>query len=181
MTTHDSEGRGGLRDHLPSHAAPPQLHDRIRGTLASRGGAGGRPPVLRWAGIAAAAALIFIAGVATGRANQPPPTPAPIAKYALLLYGGHETPNEVEGARAVEYGRWAAGLKGARFVGGEELGSVVGEYGARTAGSGDERVEGFFLIDAADDTAAIAVAKDCPHLKYGGRVVLQKMPPPVRG
>ena len=124
--------------------------------------------------MAAAAALLFVAGVATGRATQPAPGDTPTARYALLLYGGHETPNEVEGARAQEYGRWAANLSGARFVSGEELGPVVGAYGPGVPSSA-EPVEGFFLIDAPSDTAAIAVARECPHLRYGGRVVLQRL------
>lgn len=173
MTIDDSAGRGGLRDHLPPHRAPAGLRDRVHGTLASRGAAG-RSRLRRWGGLAAAAVLLFVAGVGTGRATQPAPASAPAATYALLLYGGHETPNEVPGARAQEYGRWAANLTGARFVSGEELGPVVGAYGP-TAPSSQERVEGFFLIDAPTDTAAIAVARQCPHLKYGGRVVLQKL------
>jgi hypothetical protein len=181
MTTNDSEGRGSLRNHLPSHTAPPQLHDRVRRTLASRQHSPRRPQWLRWASAAAAAAVIFTVGFATGRTSSSTPAATPIARYALLLYGGHETPTEAEGARAAEYGRWAATMNGATFVSGEELGDVVGQYGVQTLptpGSPPpgEPVAGFFLIDAPDDTAAITVARDCPHLKYGGRVVLQKIP-----
>ena len=183
MTT-DSEGRGSLRDHLPSHQAPPQLRYRVRGSLAARGAA--RPPLMRWTALAAAAGLFFTFGIATGRATAeqtvatPAATPAPTphATYALLLYGGHETDAEPKGARAQEYGRWASELKGARFVSGEELSDVVGEYTSKASRptSSSEQVAGFFLIDAPDDATATAVAKDCPHLKYGGRVVLQKLP-----
>ena len=173
MTTND-EGRGGLKDRLPSHQAPAQLHDRVRGTLASHHPAG-RPALLRWAGLAAAAALVFVAGMAAGRqTNRPEPAaPGPEARYALLLYGGYETAAEkASGSRATEYGRWAAGLTVGRFVSGEELGPVIGELGGRAP----EPVAGFFLIDAPDEASALAVAKDCPHLKYGGRVIVQKLP-----
>ena len=176
MTINDSEGRGGLRDHLPPHRAPAQLHDRVRGTLASRGGDSSRR---RWPVLAAAAVIVFAAGILTGRVATSRGTPAPTAKYALLLYGGTETAAEAaSGSRAQEYGRWAAGLTAARFVGGEELSDVIGEYSAQTSQpeTRAEQVAGFFLIDAPDDATAIAVAKDCPHLRYGGRVVLQKLP-----
>jgi hypothetical protein len=105
------------------------------------------------------------------------------AKYALILYGGLEGDTGVEhGARAREYGRWAAGLTGdAKWVGGEELGRALVEFpsGSPTAGSPErgEPVVGFFLIDAASDAVATRIARECPHLKYGGRVVVH----PVAG
>jgi hypothetical protein len=32
---------------------------------------------------------------------------------------------------------------------------------------------GFFIIVADDEQAALAIAETCPHLKYGGRVVVR--------
>src|SRR5688500_12282792 len=106
--------------------------------------------------------------IAASRAGPRRATP----KYALLLYGGAEADSSApDRSRAVEYGRWAAGLSGdAAFVSGEELGRVVGELPNQ---SGREPVAGFFLIDAGSDAIAMQIARDCPHLKYGGRVVVQ--------
>ena len=163
-------GRGGLRDYLPAHKAPPALRDRVHATLARRGSR-----TRRWTGALAAAVLLFVAGMATGRATLSATRQASAATYALLLYGGHEVPNEVEGSRASEYGRWAANLTAATLVSGAELGSVVGAYGPSAGSSDTARVEGFFLIDARTEADAIAVARECPHLKYGGRVVLQRI------
>jgi hypothetical protein len=179
--THE-DGRGSLRDHLPPLRAPASLRQRIRGSLLSRGLLSyERRSRARWGILAAAAALVFVAGFATARTRaQPQHSAAPPSgtpKYALILYGGFEgDTGTAHTAREQEYGKWARGLSGdAKFVGGEELGRFVGEYtaqselGAPTTG----RVAGFFLIDASSDAIARRIAKDCPHLKYGGRILVQ--------
>jgi hypothetical protein len=171
----EDEERGTLRDRLPHLSVPASLHARVRDSLRSRElirdsrlrGTWRRPATL-----AAAAVLCFAAGLFAGRQA---PTQAAVAvtpKYALLLYGGAEADSSApDRSRAVEYGRWAAGLSGdAAFVSGEELGRVVGELPNQ---SGREPVAGFFLIDAGSDAIAMQIARDCPHLKYGGRVVVQ--------
>lgn len=176
----DIDGRGGLRDRVPRHQPPDALRDRVRGSLEARGHLGGAPPnPWRWTRLAAAAALMFVVGVLAGRRSVPDAAPAAQARYALLLYGGHETDTgAVQGGRAAEYARWAGSISGGagQFVSGEELGRVVGEYASSgTAPTKQEPVQGFFLIDAPTDIAAAAVARDCPHIKYGGRVVVQQI------
>jgi hypothetical protein len=179
--THE-EGRGSLRDHLPPLRAPAPLRQRIRGSLLSRGllSFERRSPA-RWGILAAAAVLIFVAGIAVGRARSQPQhsagAPSGTPKYALILYGGFEgDTGTAHTAREQEYGNWARSLSGdAKFVGGEELGRFVGEYTAQSELSAPTtgRVAGFFLIDASSDAIAQRIAKDCPHLKYGGRVLVQ--------
>lgn len=100
-------------------------------------------------------------------------------KYALVLYGGLKGDSGAEhDRRAREYGQWAAGLAAggeASWVGGEELGRALVEYPAMSQPGSAPRPEpvvGFFIIQATSHEAALRIAQRCPHLKYGGRVVV---------
>jgi hypothetical protein len=101
---------------------------------------------------------------------------AAAGRYVLLLYG--DPPGDtgaVHVSREREYGRWASSLAGgARWVGGHELAEVIDELGPAAAPrvSSGERLAGYFVIDAPTRERAADVARSCPHLKYGGRVVL---------
>jgi hypothetical protein len=96
-------------------------------------------------------------------------------QYVLLLLG--ETQGDtgaVHVAREKEYGRWASTLDGgARWVGGHELADVVDDIGPKPAGApAVDRLAGYFVIDAPSRERAAEVARTCPHVKYGGRVVV---------
>jgi hypothetical protein len=177
-------GRGALHDRLPRHASPPTLEQRVRQSLETRGlirprGVG---RVVRVVTIAAAALLIFAAGLFAGSARasiqsqSAGDTVQP--RYALILYGGLAGDEGAEhDRRAREYGAWARALEGeAKWVGGEELDRAIAIYPSAPTPQEDP-VVGFFLIDAASDDAAKRIAQDCPHLRYGGRVVVH----PVAG
>lgn len=95
-----------------------------------------------------------------------------------------------------EYSAWAAALRErGRLETGEQLAAaeillvrqadsiVVGERGpAAEAGA----LTGLFVIRAASESEALSIARTCPHLKYGGRVVcgrssrLGERPPRLR-
>jgi hypothetical protein len=47
---------------------------------------------------------------------------------------------------------------------------------AGTAGDAP-RVSGFFLIRAGSLDEAEAIARDCPHLRHGGRVLVRDVDP----
>ena len=178
---HDTDdGRGGLRAHLPRIDAPPDLARRVRSTLRARGlVATNRRVAVRaaiWTGLVAAGFIIGFA--ARGR---PEPTSAasaasrPPGQFVLLLYG--DPPDDtgaVHIAREKEYGRWASTLSGgARWVGGHELADVVAEIGPRDGGAfRRDRLAGYFVIDAPSRERAAEVARSCPHVRYGGRVVV---------
>jgi hypothetical protein len=192
MTSDDHDGRGTLRDRLPPvlPRAPDALADRVRATLTSRGlirePADHRALWLGRLGLLAAGILLGVMSITlaqrltrTSRASAP--------RYALLLYG--DPPGDtgtVHAARAREYGQWASRLgDGARWVGGNEMGRVLETFGAPpapiasapapTGGSTTERMAGIFIIEAATPARAAQVARSCPHLKYGGRVVLMSV------
>ncbi len=128
----------------------------------------------------AASIALLIVGAAAGRLLVPQSTPttaAPsLARYMLLL-AGDETPTTDNASRAAEYGAWARELsmKGVP-VDGEELTGAATLISTRGAALSDlANVGGFFIIEAENDAAAAALAKTCPHVKYGGSVVVRKV------
>ena len=139
-------------------APPPEIRDKIVRELRREGLLRRR----RWPMLAAAAviavALIFV--LRPKEAVQP--------KYILLLY---ETANVNTGSHA-EYSAWARQSR-PLIVGGEELAPLVLLTINETATS--PRLAGYFLINAADDATAARIARDCPHVKHGGGVVLRKI------
>lgn len=85
-----------------------------------------------------------------------------------------------------EYGAWAAKMREAkRFVGGEKLtddaGKVLRNKGGKIVvtdgpyAETKEVVGGYFAITAKDYAEACEIARDCPHLKYGGRVEVREV------
>lgn len=76
------------------------------------------------------------------------------------------------------YKAWSDGLrKAGRLSGGEKLADGQGHVMRRDQGrvrvtdgpfaEAREVLGGFFLVDAPDYDAAIALAQDCPHLEFG--------------
>ena len=112
--------------------------------------------------------------------------------YLLLL---HEQPSDFSSfspdqiqAVIEEYTAWSQKLAGdGKLMGGQKL---KDEGGRHLSGyNGDFRVTdgpfaeakavigGFFSISAADYNDAVEISKDCPHLKYGGRIELREIEP----
>ena len=128
----------------------------------------------------AASVLLLLAGAATGRMLPPRDAPSAStqvpARYLLLLADDVE-PAPDGGTRGGEYAEWARDLSARGIaVDGEELGeqsALVGSKGARFAELAS--VGGYFLIEADSDAAAAALARTCPHVKYGGSVIIRKV------
>ena len=97
------------------------------------------------------------------------------------------SPDQIE-AVIREYVAWSQKIEAdGKYVGGQKL---KDEGGKRLSGfSGDFRVTdgpyaeakevigGFFTIAAADYDEAVEMSRDCPHLKYGGRIELREIEP----
>ena len=171
--------RGALRDVLPRIEPPPELEHRLRDTLATRGliraPATRRPLWVARVGLVAAGFLLGVLVRGGPRSARPADVDGKPGRYALLLYGvPPEDTGAVHAARAKEYGAWASAMaNGTRWVGGHELAEVVATLGdADTAPDARIQVAGFFIIEATSRDRAIDVARTCPHLKYGGRVVV---------
>lgn len=182
---------------LPNEKAPPaDLEDATVLQLRRAGLVGRRGTQRRagfnlstWALAASIAAVAFVGGsvfASRGSVAEAQPT------FALLLYGadtGDDSASHV--ARAAEYSAWANVERAdARIVGGEALGRSVAAIAAvRNVGRGSDSVViaddssgpndfvGYFLVSARDREAAVRLARDCPHIKYGGRVVVRRINP----
>ena len=177
-------GRGMLRKRLPAPEPPPELFARVQRTLAERRLV--RQPQRRGSVCASRVGLIA-AGIVLGilgrgayhEARESPAaasSSAPSGQYVLLLYGAQPgDTGVVHAAREREYGRWASALDGgARWVGGNELHDVVAQLGGPPSlqDAAPDRLAGYFVIEAPSPQRATEVARTCPHLKYGGRVVV---------
>jgi hypothetical protein len=122
-----------------------------------------------------------------GRRATPPPLPA-TTQFLLLLYEGpayHQAPAGEEAARVREYADWA-GERAARdeLVAGEKLrdeADVVlrgeGTAAPVVPAAGSERLAGFFVVRAASAARAQEIARSCPHLRYGGSIVIREIEP----
>ena len=172
------DGRGALRAYSAAIVPPANLEARVRSSLAGRGLIRGTPPRRSaWAfpvGLVAAGMILgaLLSHGMTRTGGRPATQPG---QYVLLLLG--ETQGDtgaVHVAREREYGRWAASLaNGARWVGGHELADVVDDIGPKSRSEpAVDRLAGYFVIDAPSREIAAEVARTCPHVKYGGRVVV---------
>ena len=162
---------------------PPALEARVSRTLVARGLLRPRGAALkRGVGAAAAAVTIFVAGyVAGGVRPDAAPAPAGLARYALFLYEDDRfDATRPEAELVAEYRAWAVGLaERGRLAAGEKLaaeghlldgrsGSIVVAPRGVTANAGV--LTGLFIIRAFSEAEALAIARSCPHLSYGGRI-----------
>jgi hypothetical protein len=173
---------------------PPALRARVLRTLHARGLL---RPAGRWwpnAVRVAAGLMLFALGGLVGRETAPGTPPAGesgMPRYMLLLYADEEFRWDVPEARLVEeYRDWAVGMRDARFVRGERLdelelmltsndavpGAPVAPLADRAARS-RVGLSGYFVIEAANWEEAVALARTCPHLRYGGRIALRPVAP----
>lgn len=97
-------------------------------------------------------------------------------RFLLLLVEAAAAPAlapEGESQRVAEYSRWAAKLaRAGALVDAAKLADDGGRIVGERASEPVVRVGGFFVLRAADEAAALALAQDCPHLNYGGTVEL---------
>jgi hypothetical protein len=177
-------------DALPREASvPPGFEDRVvaaarAGALVeptSRPGSPARRHLVRFGLAAGLFGSGLAAGLASRRGDRGSGAPEGGALYLLLLYPGADPVAgrpAGEAARVAEYGAWAGALRRAgKLVSAERL-----RKEGRWLGGGphEESVavpQGFFLVRARDDAEAEAIARDCPHLRHGGRVAVQAVDP----
>ncbi len=96
-------------------------------------------------------------------------------------------PDEIESVIG-EYVAWREELAAAgRLTGGTKLRDEGGRSLTKENGKvrvvdgpfseANEVIGGFFMIAAADYAEAVEISRDCPHLKYGGRIELREVEP----
>ena len=177
--------RQALRD-LGAGSPPVELEARVSAALRADGLIRrGRPLSWRLLGLAAAASLLFVAGVGTQRylvGALPAVAAASGDRYLLLLLepAGAVLEPAVEAARVQEYSEWAGGLAARGLLqAGEKLadgGDVVGAP-VPAGPTPTERVTGFFIVLVDTEEAALDVAATSPHVRHGGRVEVRLIEP----
>jgi hypothetical protein len=166
---------------LPREASPPPgVETQTVAALRSARLLGSRPR--RWRSViggALAIAASLLVGLWIGRRQDVRPAPGQ-EKFLLLLYedaGYQPPPAGGRPARVAEYDAWAHALaQSGHLTVGEALSADGAELRpglpaarlGRTASA--DGPDGFFVILAGDEASAVAIAKTCPHLHYGGRV-----------
>ena len=109
-------------------------------------------------------------------------------RFALFLYEGPEYDQpapEAMAQRVREYVAWATEKRENGVVeGGEKLrddGDLAIEPDGRTDEAaimpGASRLAGYFVVQADDRRAAAEIARTCPHVRYGGRIVIREIEP----
>jgi len=194
------EEREALRSLAGRPAPPAELEERTVRALHARGllAAPGRRPLATKriaAGLLAAAAL-YVLGMATGWRLAAPWSQAGSAssggsEFMLLLHdpeGESRSLSEAEHEKRVgEYVAWARRLaESGSLVDGNELAGdgrlLSGPRGAPGVSEvihagGPTILGGYFLIRARDYADAVRIARDCPHLEYGGEIEIRRINP----
>jgi hypothetical protein len=186
MRGHDEEPDGRLPelDELyREREPPPGLEDRVVRGLRADGSIGGRRAwsTRRPIAQAAAALLVFAAGIWVGRAgNAATATDGPMsssaeadARYMLLLWEDETfAPSDAPEEVAAAYGAWAGTLAEQGVpIDGDELGLERALLGAATVRSNaGATVGGFFTVGAASLEDVRRLVEGHPHLANGGAI-----------
>lgn len=126
--------------------------------------------------LAVAAALVVAASWSVMHKTAAPVPPSASPRFVLLLYAGADPIAGAPDTRRQEYAQWARDLSSRGIaISGEELSDEAArEVGSRARPAGD-LPRGFFVVAAADLEAAEQIASTCPHLRYGGRIVVKRI------
>ncbi len=178
--------RAELATLLRQSAPPSDLERRVIGRLATAGLlARRRAPLARWSWRLAAGLALLLVGFGLGRWQAPSSNAGPMTRYLLLLHEDESfRPNRAPVALRAEVGRWARRLQRAgELIEGDRLGldgHLVTPSGAAAGLAPGDVIAGFFVLRAASDERALAIARTCPHLAYGGRVEVRRIQPDGR-
>jgi hypothetical protein len=162
---------------------PPGLEQTTVAALRQRGLL--RPPHRRLAAavalVAMAAALVAVAAWSVLHRSAPAPpaaTAAASTRFVLLLYAGVDPIAGTPDTRRREYSQWARDLAAAgTAISGEELAEESREVPGSAAPPALPLPRGFFIVSASDLAGAERIASTCPHLRYGGRIVVKAIAP----
>lgn len=196
-------GLAALRAHVADDAAAGERAESGEpgGTRVASGGL--RRVSAGWVAAAVAATLLvsvpttlWFAGATAGTAAAPGPAAVPAGipeesdpSFVLVLHGrwpdaGTLEPSEVQ-ERAREYWQWTSSLarQGVLVAAGDlrwEPGERLGPAGATLQVDADELeradfIVGMFALRVDSYEEAVARARECPHLSYGGTVSVRRV------
>jgi hypothetical protein len=166
-----SLAEGGMPPRALERATVARLKER--GLLAGR-----RRSRSLWLLAAAAAGIaLFCAGVLVGHRRPEGPSSAAGPRFVLFLYDAPSEPELTDAQmqeRVSEYRNWAIGL---RQTGADIRGEKLKTEGRRlgSASPGEAPLGGYFIVSAKDWTAAMEIARTCPHLKHGGTIEVREI------
>jgi hypothetical protein len=132
--------------------------------------------------LAGAAAALFGIGLwvgSRGLARTPVAATNVSTRYVLLLEGPGDPAPQEEARRVEEYKLWARSIaRAGHAISGEKLEPEILHLGPGTESAvGGVSIRGFFVIGAHDDREALEIARGCPHLRYGGSIVVRRIAP----
>lgn len=180
-----TELRQKLRAFAQGAEPPPWLEDRVVAALQQQGLLRPeRPPRTvraQWLATATACAVLFVAGFFLGKAQHPPPAEPAGDRFVLFvdrLSDAIESDPKQEAQLVHEYAEWARQERAAgHLLVGEKLNDeavqLSGPTEAGKAPASTQAVSGYFVIVAQNLDGAIRIARTCPHLEHGGRIVIR--------
>ena len=167
--------RGARTDGVP----PRGLEETTVAALRERGLV--RPPKRRMMAVAAlvalAAALVVAVGWSVTRRSVAPPLGP---RFVLLLYAGTDPVAGAPDTRRQEYSQWARDVSaGGTAISGEELSEDARDVPGRQAGAAAQAAArcraGSSSSAPPTWTPRRASHRRCPHLRYGGRIVIKRV------
>ena len=163
----------GMRQH--GQPLPEGLEGRVVERLRREGFFGGHRFRMRQLAVAIAAAVLFAAGVFAGRMGAKTSTPE--FNYVLLLQEGasyQPASQDTEATRRVaEYRDWASTLRSHGVdISGLKLQDRADSFGKADSASLGE-LAGLFMVKARSMEEARHIAETCPHIRYGGGIVIR--------
>lgn len=132
---------------------------------------------LKWILYPVAAGIIFLLGFYSANLGKGSINKNSTYMMILLEDENFHLENTIDAAK--EYGIWNAQMNEAGIkMTGQELQNETHSISASQIVFLDEdhsnRITGYFLIEASSAEEAIAIAKESPHIKYGGKIYLKK-------
>lgn len=129
-----------------------------------------------------ACAACFLAGAYLSARRATPPAPPAGARFILFLQGEPAQTPEQEATLVREYSQWAREQRTAgHLVAGEKLKQdallLRGPTGEAEVESPADEIGGFFVVVAPDLDGALKIARTCPHLRHGGRIIIRPIEP----
>lgn len=170
-----------LKD-LPADEPPMDAREAARKAVLAAAGRLARPRMRLLANVAAGV-LLFLGGTGLGAwlttSGGPATDPADDQPAYVLFIRGGDLPGSERDA-AAEMGRWAGDLAESRRLeaAGRLLRSEAVWVGEKPASRNDASpIGGFFLVRARDLSQAVAMARQSPHLRWGGVVEVVPVAP----